>query len=128
MDFWTLYWLTRLPHLFDVFDSIAAIGLMGIIVCLVMWLVFFAVSEGELNLYEKFPITQKATFLLGIIGICSLVVKSFIPTERDLAIILAGSWVTQSEEISKLPENVAQTLNQYMKRFTEGKKEESTDD
>lgn len=59
--------------------------------------------------------------LLAIAGGTSLVTvgRVLIPSREDLAIILVGEWVTNSEQMRALPDNVARVANKILKDFAE---------
>lgn len=125
MDVTTLYWLTRLDGLHELFK------IMGGII-LVFGGLGSAILAGHLYFDQKLSL-YKALLPLAIVfsvGVSAVIISAFIPKNEDLALIIGGSYITNQEDISKLPPNIAKTLNTYLQKLNkelETTKEETSD-
>lgn len=117
MSVWDIYWLTRLEPLQDFFEGVAIFfGLSG---CIATFIIAGCVLNEGARL--------KNFWWSVILFICcsfSSALSVLMPTKSDLAIIFAGQWVTNSEEMQKLPNNVARTINKFMSEYLEGEKKD----
>ena len=41
----------------------------------------------------------------------------FLPTNKELAVIITRHWAMNSEEMQKLPDNVVKTLNTFLEEY-----------
>lgn len=124
MDASTLYWLTRLPELREVMP----VGFFGILL-FVSGVVFFSITVVSLIGGDDITADNRALLLkIGATTLKSFVsfalalavfscAKALLPTKQDLAIIAGGYYVSNSEEISKLPENTAAALNRFLEEY-----------
>ena len=115
MTIWQLYFLTRMEKLQDLLCGVAAIfliltacGAIGILISMVE----DAEKETKAAVYRWVKIGIAGSSIFGLLTIA-------IPSNQDLAIILGGHFVTNQEEIKKLPANVAKTLNDFLERYQE---------
>lgn len=120
MDWFTLYLLTRLPGL-QTFSIIMAI-LLGMLVVVALMGCFIAYSDNEDLAVKNFSLWLAGSTLVAFFTACLGGV--IFPDEKDLAIIIAGQWATNSEEMKKLPDNVAATLNAILEQAQSGLKPE----
>lgn len=132
MTTWDIYWLTRLEPLGELLGSMtggwlffALVGgfVAGIGVGLCAETMTSTIEE-ERALTKKgfkffvFPIVFGGMIMSGL----SAVGKTLIPTNKDLAIIFAGAWATNSAEMQRLPENVVGTINKFMDDYRKDEK------
>lgn len=122
MSIFTLYLLTIL----DGIDVITFLGaLMGILFgggALFMYLVESAsVYKDEASL----AIAKKAKSILIPIGIISLLLHVLIPTTDQAIKIVGGYYVTNLEDIDKLPKNAINAANQFLESYAEPVKEDA---
>jgi hypothetical protein len=110
-----LYWLTRLPGINGTLCFLSAVGIVLSLMAIVIYTINVLDSDLE-PLPAEFRrflwILHSATMLLTL-------AQMFIPDREDLAIIVAGSYVTSDEEISKLPANTAKALNKFLESLTD---------
>lgn len=105
MNAWAIYWLTRLEPLGKAVDRVSG-TLLVLSICIAFGAGCYALHT------ETWPKRAIKPFFLflSLSGLFSFA-KVFIPTNRDVAIIIAGQWALNSEEMAKLPDNVVATLN-----------------
>jgi len=107
MDTWTLYALTVLPNLKDLVVVFAVLGIpFSVLALFAMWI-------GEID-----PKYWKAAIFGLSLGVLSAVCAALIPNEKQMALILAGKYLTNSE-FSKVPDDVAIALRKILKKFVE---------
>jgi hypothetical protein len=107
-----IYFLVIMESLGDTLNGIVVISSVGVTIGLIM---AFAYSV-ERN--EQFKIPSFCKF--GAITAAILaIIASLLPTNKQLAMIVAGNWVVNSEDIRELPDNVAKTLNQFLDSYVE---------
>jgi hypothetical protein len=111
MTMMELYWLTRLPALGSFFGSIAIVALII--------LPFFAAIAGKAVIEDDMTSQTYKRWTLGLIaGILGFgLLNVAAPDERSIAIILTGYYVTNNEEIKKLPDNVIGSINTLLEGF-----------
>ena len=134
MDVSTIYWLTRLP---EIKEAVPGIGLALLLFLLFIVYIILSMVKVDaakdkemgkyLDLITHFTKISKNFFIVMLsVFIISNVLNVFIPKERDLAIILAGSWATNSEEMQKLPNNVVKVINDLLNKHSSIDSEEKT--
>lgn len=113
MSVWELYWLTRLGPIHDFLKLISVLSGLTIVLPLVGYImcVIEDASKEVTDLVKKFLIVFSVVLTLSSLG------QLFVPSNKDLTIILGGYWVTNSEEVKKLPENVAKTINDFLEKY-----------
>lgn len=117
MDYWDLYLLTRLDGLGTLLSFVTAVSFVVLGISS-LYLVNSADSymEREAALAKK--IMNKALLVL----IPSVLLAVAVPSEEDLAIIIAGGFVAQSETVSELGETAklgVEVLNKYLEELKE---------
>lgn len=123
MDAMDIYWLTRLPALHEYLSVIAMLS------CVVFTIGFCILLTGMEYMSRDdcngriWRAVFKKTFLpaLFLTGVTSLG-SVLCPDREDLAIILAGSYVVNNEEMSNIPDNAAAAINKFLKDYSEEKK------
>jgi hypothetical protein len=106
MDTWTLYALTILPNIGT------SAGLIAIFLGTVGGVMLFF---GHIEDLEGF---KKPSVWLLIFAFISIMVTTLIPDEKQMAIILGGKYLTNSE-FSKVPDDVAIVLRKLLKKAAE---------
>jgi MFS family permease len=106
MDAWTLYALTILPNIGTAAGLLALLlGTAGGI------MLFFGHIEDITGL-------KKPAIWMLAVALISLIVCTFTPDEKQLAIIMGGKYLTNSE-FSKVPDDVAIALRKLLKKVIE---------
>ena len=101
MSMFELYLLTRLQPLL-------AVSIVGMVVSsFLAYAYWMGCVQGVENARNPSRIWT------GVAVIC-LLLTLLLPTTRSLAIIFAGHWATNSEEVAKLPDNVVKTINSFL--------------
>jgi hypothetical protein len=131
MDAWTIYWITRLPELKELVTPGFGIWLVGIIL-LVVGTALLMVDQEELvdNVKDGDDTSAPAfaflmvkrnirwtSWVVGVWIFVGSIVGVLLPNYKDMGVIAAATWATNSEEMSKLPDNVVRTLNKFMEEF-----------
>lgn len=117
MDFtlmFLFYVISILPNLGNFFVGIAAIG---------SFVLFISIMYHTLE-SKRMPKFFK--FWLPCIVVFSMLSASMIPSYKQMAFIVGGTWVASSEEVQKLPDNVAKTVNSYLEQLNEDMDEEKS--
>lgn len=119
MSLFTLYILTRLDafHGYFIFLSI----LSGVVLIAITIATFACYAENEKEETKKMVIGWLKKALIIFISISALV--NFTPTNKDLTIILGGYYVTNSEQIKELPDNVVGAINSFLGEYADKAKE-----
>lgn len=73
-----------------------------------------SVSIEGIDKVKALRIYKTAAIALIVVGCLASIARAFLPTKTDLAIIFAGQWITNSEEVKALPDNVVKTMNKFM--------------
>lgn len=121
MSTWQLYWITRLDGLVNFFEISAFATLVLCGACIAAYIGIssdLGMTTKDTESYEGIKrlvrffrnsgIALLLPFLISTIG------ALFLPSKKDIAIILAGHWATHNKEMIKLPENVIKTLNDFL--------------
>lgn len=118
MSFLSLYLITRVVAL----NEVAAIFLALSGVLSIIFLVCYAVTTADGG--NNSP--QRSWFKYAVISfVASAIVVVLTPTNKDVAIILGGYYVSNSEEIKQLPDNVAKTANIFLKNYIDSQNEKA---
>src|SRR5579872_6900306 len=115
----TLYFLTRLDslHAYLVFLSIAATCLLGALAFILFFCYVESAEDETIIMIHKG--VKKCAWLAIILGLFT----NMMPTNKDLAIILGGYYVTNSEEVKKLPNNVVHAMNDFLSQYADSTKD-----
>lgn len=106
MSMWQIYWLTRLFNLQSALSVIAVVfGFSTFLFGISMVTEF---KEKEKGIYKYWAKQSLTAF------VSSMALFIFLPSKSDVAIMVAGSWATNSEEMKKLPDNVVKTINDFL--------------
>lgn len=119
MSAWDIYWLTRLEPLLDA--SVAfrwglfVISAIFVIIAAIAWTCSLEEREHQAKDTRASALRMiKCAAVSVCLTIIPWTVSVLTPSKSDLAIIFAGAWATNSEEMQKLPDNVVGTLNKFM--------------
>ena len=114
-----LYWLTRL-------DGIEVLLVLGILFGIIL---LVGGGVGSLVWSDDEDITRRfiKTFKAGLITlVTSVILKIFIPTERDAFLILGiggtVDYLQNSEVVKELPDKCINALDAWVESFTEENK------
>lgn len=116
-----LYLITRLDDIRSLLEApgliallLAAITLLGIAL-LICNTTDDKPSDNIIRIINK---ALKITTCIFIFSITVLpTIKAFIPSTKDIAVIIAGKYATNSEEMKKLPDNVLKTFNTFLEKY-----------
>lgn len=112
MEWWQIYLLTRL----DDFKSLT-IFLLIITGTTVLFTVPYLFTHYRYGSDDKGVILAKKILKLFIpFAALFSFFCVMIPTDKDIAVILAGHWATHNEQMQKLPSNVLKTLNAVLEK------------
>ena len=117
VNWFILYLLTRcealnnLGVLASIIFSVATLGVLT--ACLML------ISEHDKDTARTVWSMYGRWTLIGLI--VSLVLSVIVPTNQDVALIIAGHWATNSEEMAELPDNVVRFMNKYLEDQVEPK-------
>lgn len=108
MSLWTLYWISVLPLIFEEFLAFIGIttGILGATA-----LIAYSEDYDSKEVYVKH--FKKAFIIFGIV----ILIQGFIPSERQMYIILGGYAATNVEGINKLPANLVGAANAYLEKM-----------
>ena len=114
MSLFEMYLLTRLNLIHDMMGIIFLASIVALAILGMSYLLHFIYedmdNEGVVRLTN---IIKKTTIVL----ILAALGGTLIPSNKQLAVIFAGHWSTNSEEVKKLPDNVIKTMNNFMDKY-----------
>ena len=119
MNWFTIYLLTRFDAIHSATVPLFVFSALFFIVASVFLFpaIDLEVDERQITMLKRFKIGGLICFIL--FGMIHLIT----PTNKDLAIIIAGSWAVNSAEVQKLPDNVVKTMNKFMSEYIDDRKE-----
>lgn len=117
MSIFQLYLLTRAAPIQALFLIIAVISGISLLAVLIGWGMERGVKWTEeekvqLDVLMK-GVAKKMTFVFCL----SSSVAVLTPTPKELAMILGGYYISNSEEVKKLPSNVVKTMNDFLEKY-----------
>lgn len=118
MTTWQLYLLTRLESFNTLFQVVMIISAISSV--MVLFIAFIAKTEEQLDV----PLFKKVLFTCLSVTVISSVIFTSIPTNKDLAIIFAGRYLTNSDEMKKLPDNAARVINNFLDQYKISEKDD----
>lgn len=124
MSLFTLWLLTVIPALGTFFQTLAIIALITCGLAFLGWAV--SLTEDPDGAFNR--CTNKFKTFAMVIAIVSGLLSALIPNERGIYLILGGYYVTNTEEIRELPENVVGAANAWLKNYKEFLEEDIKDD
>lgn len=106
MSFWELYWLTRCQSLATLFFILCMVS--SITSCFLFVGSLMAINSSEQLLLKKgVKYALPLAFVSGIFA-------ALLPSNKDIALIYSGHFITHSEEMKKLPDNILKYLNTFL--------------
>lgn len=115
-----LYLLTRVGNFHDFFMMIGVLSGIPIMICSALFfIVIDACNSGtkqQLVIFKKWAIS-----ISSICGI-SFFLATMTPSNKEIAFIITSKWVTNNEEMKKLPENVLKITNKFLEKYSDGDK------
>ena len=127
MNSWTLYWFTRFEELHNwagILTSILGIAVVVHLLACTIWLGIAADSYDDNEKKAAKSASKWAKLLIPLFTITSLMMI-LVPTNKQLAIIIAGSYVTQNEEMIKVPTKATKVLNKFMDEYLDEAEKEA---
>lgn len=112
MSFFELYLITTLlPNLSNISSLFA---LAGAIVTAVVWLVAGTEldEEDRAGVWKNTKTSIKVVVVFGALAV-------LIPSQKALLLIYSGQYLTNNENVKKLPDSVAQVLNKLAQDYLE---------
>ena len=122
MSTWELYLLSRLNsvHTLSIILLVAS-GIGAFILIAVTTSITPPYDESEKQVIRFCGKIARWVAGIGCIAALSVVL---VPTNADLAVIIAAKWATNSEEMRKLPDNATRTLNHFLEQYAPEKSEQ----
>lgn len=108
MSVFELYLLTLLGPIHVLFSITAILCLLA-----AGFATFFGTLEDSWNEVKRFV---KISTIVGTIAVCLAV---FVPDKERLAIIVGGHILTNSEGVSKIPDNTSKAINKLLEDYIE---------
>lgn len=117
MSMWELYWLTRLHPVGKFF------GLLAFVFFVILMILAFYMTcrsaDGE-DIKDESQVFKKVVICTLFCSFAAILT----PSNKDIAIILGGYWVSNSEEVKKLPVNVVKTVNDFLEKYQDDEEKE----
>ena len=123
MEMWQLYLLTRFEELKALFGDLLVFSLDLCFIGIFSYIIFLLI-HNEYNSRLELPHLRKIIIYIACCLIASTFfgfLKAITPDNKSLAIMFAGHLVTNSEEMTKLPDNVIGTINKFLDQYAEEK-------
>lgn len=123
MSIFTLYLLTRMESLKYAFSNWQFLFGRALLISLLIWGIT-RVCELDCpdSLKENIQKINKQAYKAFKISLCLTIFCSIgdvlMPTNKDAYIILGGYYVTNSEEVKALPDNVVGAVNGFLQEYT----------
>lgn len=115
MEWWQIYLITRVSEAKEFFILISSVLLAVMLVGTIITVVHCNIEDEDwFELARKIRL-KLWCIVVAVIGFISML----LPTDKDIAIILAGHWATHNEQMTKLPDNVLKTLNGLLEKAQE---------
>lgn len=126
MDWWQIYLLTRL-------DVLNVLCVAGVVITLIVvgglsvygacnWIDRQYSKEGS-DWWKRetanIELASRGIKLSLPVFLLFLGAAVLIPSRQDVALIIAGHWASNNEEMKKLPDNVLKPLNNFLERANE---------
>lgn len=116
MTWWQLYLLTRLDPFSTAFGVLSI--LLFICIGIATAIMLLAIGDRDLDIGSEECKKFKWFIIRGsVLASLLLTISMLLPSNKDIALIYAGSLISKSEEIQKLPENAVKVLNTYMEQY-----------
>ena len=122
MSLFTLYLLTRLEELKYFFKDTIGLSMGLTVTCAIMFgIVCFAGAinndwdeDGYTNMRK---ITRKYFTRLSILTVFLMFFNVLVPNNKQAAFIVGGYYVTNNEDIKKLPNNIIAASNAFLSEY-----------
>lgn len=112
MSTFQLYLLTRLDAFSQTFNVLSW-GTFILTLITAVFGLFHKAQIYDISFEEAFKATKYSAIVFCIICFISCL----IPNKKDMALIVAGKWATNSAEMQKLPENVVKVTNKFLEEY-----------
>jgi heme/copper-type cytochrome/quinol oxidase subunit 2 len=121
MNFWQLYWITRLDSICTLITVFLILILITIFIGGIIYFVEYqdrwTNEEDKKELKNKFKLIN----YLAIIEIIIILLSIFVPSQKDILTIYSAQWATNSDEVKKLPDNTVKAINKLLEDYTKEK-------
>lgn len=111
-----LYLLTRLPAIQAAMIILAILSAVAVLFLLVSSVIIMTDRYDD---KASIPTLRIGALISTFVLLISSGLAILIPGREDIAIIILGKYVTNSEQIGKLPENLIKPLNEYLESLNE---------
>lgn len=127
MTMFQLYILTRCQHINDMLcQAVAFLAGLVALICAISILRYVFIQLDEYRQVVKdekvaavkktsWPLLKRTAILLTIVSILA----PLVPNNRDLYVMIGGYYVTNNDEIKKMPNNVLKAANNFLEEFAE---------
>jgi amino acid transporter len=121
MNFWQLYWITRLDSICTLITVFLILILITIFIGGIIYFVEY--QDRWTNEEDKKELKNKFKFInyLAIIEVIIIILSIFVPSQKDILTIYSAQWVTNSDEVKKLPDNTVKAINKLLEDYTKEK-------
>lgn len=120
MSVWTLYWLTRLDSL-----NCWLTVICGAFAILTIVFLIGAATASDFGSDEDVTRRLGVAKKLGAVLALTSFMLVFVPSTKDVFMIIGGAYLTQNEDIQKLPPMAAKAVSQFLENYVDKEKSDN---
>ena len=127
MELWQLYLITVMPGYFSIAAAITLVGGVGLSILWIIQNIIIRTEGVELRdnpdygplkrQIEKATIISKMVKWPAMILLCIGLILAAFPKASQMNMIVGGYYVTNLENINKLPPNILKAANKYLEKI-----------
>ena len=114
---WTIYWITRLDSIVDLMNKISVFLMisLGILFVLVLLLASIGMSEASKDALKSSQCLFKHLIITLLIVCPVFIIRTFIPSSKDVAAIVIIPLIINNEKIQQIPNEVMDLGLEWLK-------------
>lgn len=124
MSLLTIYLLTRLSYLSDIFEGLIPLCIAGATVATFFWFMSSDLCDDESPVTKLCAKCMKGCLLVLPIA---TILHALTPTTKEAFMIIGGYALVNNEEVQKLPANVLGAANGFLEEYIQEAKKEVQD-
>lgn len=124
MSPWLIYLFTRCEPLREAAKNCQGFGMFMLCLLGVLGSIIWGAGNDLIDGFDSAIFKKYAMRLFTVIVILLSVstgITVITPSRADIAVILAGTWATNNDEMKRLPDNVVGTINKFLDDYRKEK-------